>query len=101
MYTTCSTNELKMFTNTSGNYHEKPDLNEPKIEKEKNFLYYLPIKLFKRVHFILKSQPATLKGKIRFLKKIEKVLLSEVGKYKVSSNLEYDSLESIAIYQIK
>ena len=57
------------------------NINKSNAETEKHFLYYLPIKLLKKVHLILKAQPTTLKGKIRFLKNVEKSLLSEVGKY--------------------
>ncbi|XP_008216369.1 uncharacterized protein LOC100678141 [Nasonia vitripennis] len=47
-------------------------------EGNKGFLDYLPIDLLKRVHKTLQSQPATLKGKIRFLKLFERTLVSEI-----------------------
>lgn len=47
---------------------------------DKGFLDYLPVDLLKKVHKTLKSQPATLKGKIRFLKAFESTLVDEIGK---------------------
>jgi hypothetical protein len=58
-------------SNTSQYFNENNDNNE--------LLNYLPIDLFKRVHKTLKSQPTTLKGKIRFFKIFERTLLSEIG----------------------
>ncbi|XP_033218406.1 uncharacterized protein LOC117173866 [Belonocnema kinseyi] len=80
MHTTCSTDtlETKIFSNSS--FQEKLNINvsEREPETDKHYLYYLPVKLLKNVHLILKSQPATLDGKIRFLKNFEKTLLIEV-----------------------
>ncbi|XP_024935463.1 uncharacterized protein LOC107274803 [Cephus cinctus] len=48
------------------------------INHESSFFDYLPMETLKSVHQTLKSQPATLKGKIRFLKTFERTLMMEI-----------------------
>ena len=63
--------------NSTENFNEPEKMEEEK--EDKGFLYYVPLELFKKVHATLKSQPATLKGKIGFLKNFEKTLLTAIG----------------------
>lgn len=80
VYQTCSSDESKSASNVCKNPQEEENFsNDTKNESSKRFLYYLPVTLFKKVHFILKTQPHSLKGKIKFLRNFEKLLLSEIG----------------------
>lgn len=55
--------------------------NDTADNKDNGFMDYLPVELLRQVHQTLKAQPKTLKGKIRFLKGMEKALLNEIGKF--------------------
>lgn len=48
--------------------------------KRDGILQYLPIDVLKSVHRTLQSQPASIEGKLYFLKTFEKTLMSEIGK---------------------
>lgn len=48
--------------------------------QDDSIFQYLPIDLLKSVHRTLKSQPASVEGKLYFLKTFEKTLMSEIGK---------------------
>ncbi|XP_018337459.1 PREDICTED: uncharacterized protein LOC108745656 isoform X2 [Trachymyrmex septentrionalis] len=48
--------------------------------RDDGIFQYLPIDILKSVHHILQSQPASIEGKLYFLKTIEKTLMSEIGK---------------------
>ena len=67
-------------------------LNE--TENNKGFFDYLPIELFKRVHKTLKAQPATLRGKYRFLKAFETTFAQEIGNYHLLLSFSMTNLTS-------
>jgi len=50
------------------------------LKQDDGIFQYLPIDIFKSVHRILQSQPASIEGKLYFLKTFEKILMSEIGK---------------------
>lgn len=49
-------------------------------KRDDGIFQYLPIDILKSVHHTLQSQPASVEGKLYFLKTIEKTLMSEIGK---------------------
>jgi len=49
-------------------------------KRDDGIFQYLPIDILKNVHHTLQSQPASVEGKLYFLKTIEKTLMSEIGK---------------------
>lgn len=49
-------------------------------KQDDGIFQYLPMDLLKSVHRTLKSQPASVEGKLYFLKTFEKTLMSEIGK---------------------
>ncbi|KAK2576265.1 hypothetical protein KPH14_005631 [Odynerus spinipes] len=53
-------------------------LNATQKEDKNTFLMYLPTEILKNVHQNLKSQPATIKGKLKFLKSFEKILSHDI-----------------------
>jgi len=50
------------------------------LKQDDGIFQYLPIDILKSVHRILQSQPASIEGKLYFLKTFEKILMSEIGK---------------------
>lgn len=48
--------------------------------KRDGIFQYMPIDVLKSVHHTLQSQPASIEGKLYFLKTFEKTLMSEIGK---------------------
>lgn len=50
------------------------------MKSDDGILQYLPVDILKSVHHTLQSQPASLEGKIHFLKTFEKTLMSEIGR---------------------
>ncbi|CAD1476648.1 unnamed protein product [Heterotrigona itama] len=56
----------------------KQYLNESFTSKNARLLDYLPVDILKSVHFILKSQPTSIDGKIHFLKTFENTLMTEI-----------------------
>ncbi|XP_043477032.1 uncharacterized protein LOC122508026 [Leptopilina heterotoma] len=94
VYQTCSSDESKTVSNVCKNSQEEENFfNETKNESSKRFLYYLPVTLFKNVHLILKTQPHSLKGKIKFLRNFEKVLLSEIETRLAASIVPYTKVK--------
>jgi len=49
-------------------------------KQDDGIFQYLPIDILKSVQRILQSQPASIEGKLYFLKTFEKILMSEIGK---------------------
>lgn len=49
-------------------------------KKDDGIFQYLPIDILKSVHRTLQSQPASVEGKLYFLKTFERTLMSEIGK---------------------
>lgn len=54
--------------------------NNDTSKRDDGIFQYLPIDILKSVHHTLQSQPASVEGKLYFLKTIEKTLMSEIGK---------------------
>ncbi|OXU18194.1 hypothetical protein TSAR_015413 [Trichomalopsis sarcophagae] len=75
---TTTTEALETSSESSVQMSSDSSTSQQAEEGNKGFLDYLPIDLLKRVHKTLQSQPATLKGKIRFLKLFERTLVSEI-----------------------
>jgi len=72
-------------------------------KQDDGIFQYLPIDILKSVHRILQSQPASIEGKLYFLKTFEKILMSEIGKIcphnsdalnAENSHISYSSIES-------
>ncbi|KAK1129063.1 hypothetical protein K0M31_020194 [Melipona bicolor] len=56
----------------------KQCLNESFTSNNVRLLDYLPVDILKSVHYTLKSQPASIDGKIHFLKTFENTLMTEI-----------------------
>jgi len=54
--------------------------NNDTVKQDDSIFQYLPIDVLKSVHRTLQSQPASVEGKLYFLKTFEKTLMSEIGK---------------------
>ncbi|EGI59742.1 PREDICTED: uncharacterized protein LOC105151629 isoform X2 [Acromyrmex echinatior] len=52
--------------------------NNDTSKRDDGIFQYLPIDILKSVHHTLQSQPASVEGKLYFLKTIEKTLMSEI-----------------------
>ncbi|XP_046592338.1 uncharacterized protein LOC124293838 [Neodiprion lecontei] len=63
---------ILQFPTTGKPYSDKMSCNNQTLED------YLPMEMLRKVHQTLKSQPSTMKGKIRFLKQFEKDLRAEI-----------------------
>lgn len=71
-----------LTTQPSPNKQETPpDKYDNDTSKQDDGIFqYLPIDVLKSVHRTLRSQPASVEGKLYFLKTFEKTLMSEIGK---------------------
>lgn len=62
----------------------KQDTSQDKYDnytsKDDDIFQYLPIDILKSVHHTLQSQPASVEGKLYFLKMFDRTLMSEIGK---------------------
>ncbi|KAL7296639.1 hypothetical protein TKK_0010058 [Trichogramma kaykai] len=67
---------IRSSTTKSKPTSPKPDANQSSHAGQ--LFDYLPIDLLKKVHKTLKYQPATIKGKIKFLKAFEQTLIGEI-----------------------